>query len=73
VVVIEGIYGRDAWKGSLEEEIDVLPLSANQSLALIPYLLDYLGFCVESVSWMNRVNQRPSTRTKRFVVVAQKP
>lgn len=73
VVVIDGIYGRSAWTGAWEEEIDVLPLSASQSTASTPYLLEAAGFRVETVSWMEAVNARPATKTPRYVVVATKP
>jgi SAM-dependent methyltransferase len=72
VVAIDGAYGRDAWTGVWQEEIDVLPLSATQSLATVPYLLEAAGFKVGSVRWMDAVNAMPSTRTSRYVVVARK-
>jgi SAM-dependent methyltransferase len=73
VMVIDGIYGRDGWTGAFEEEIDVLPLAACQSTATVPYLLEWAGFQVESAGWMNRTNLLPSTRTKRYIIVAIKP
>ncbi|MCC6512132.1 MAG: class I SAM-dependent methyltransferase [Pirellulaceae bacterium] len=73
VVVIDGIYGRDGWTGVWEEEVDVTPLAACQSLATIPYLLEFIGFRVEMVNWMTRTNRLPATRTKRYLVVAKKP
>lgn len=73
VVVVDGIYGRDGWTGVWEEEVDVTPLAACQSLATIPYLLEFIGFRVETVTWMTRVNRLPATRTKRYLVVAKKP
>jgi len=72
-VVIDGTYGRDSWSGKWEEEIDALPLSAHQSLALVPYLLEQAGFEIESVGPMTAVNARPSTRTPRYAAVARKP
>jgi len=72
VVAIDGAYGRDAWTGVWQEEIDVLPLSATQSSATLPYLLEAAGFKVESVRWMDAVNALPSTKTARYVVVARK-
>jgi SAM-dependent methyltransferase len=72
VVVIDGAYGRDAWTGVWQEEIDVLPLSATQSTATVPYLLEAAGFTVEAVRWMDAVNAMPSTKTARYVVVARK-
>jgi SAM-dependent methyltransferase len=73
VVVIDGAYGRDAWQGDWAEEVDVLPLAATQSLATVPYLLDLAGFRIEAVDWMTAVNALPSTRTRRYMVVARRP
>ncbi len=72
VVVIDGLYARAAWTGIWQEEVDVLPLSACQSTALVPYLLEAAGFRVEAVQCMEAVNELPSTKTKRYVVVARK-
>lgn len=72
-IVMEGIYGRDGWTGIWAEEVDVTPLSACQSLATVAYLMEAVGFSVESVRWMERTNRLPSTRTKRYLVVATKP
>jgi hypothetical protein len=72
VVVIEGLYGRSAWTGIWQEEVDVLPLSACQGTATVPYLLEVAGFRVEAVQLMDAVNRRPCTRTPRYVVVARK-
>jgi SAM-dependent methyltransferase len=72
VLVIEGIYGRDAWIGAWSEEVDVLPLSATQSRATVPYLLEVAGFRVEAVRWLDTVNRRPATRTPRYAVLARR-
>jgi SAM-dependent methyltransferase len=72
VVVIDGVYERSSWAGIWEEDVDVLPLSACQSTALVPYLLEIAGFRIEAVRWMEAVNKLSSTRTKRYVVVARK-
>jgi SAM-dependent methyltransferase len=72
VVVIDGLYGRDGWAGRWEEEIDALPLSASQSMAAIPYLLEASGFRIEVVERMTAVNALPTTRTPRYIVVARK-
>jgi len=72
VVVIDGIYGRDAYTGNSREDVDLFPLSSTQSLATVPYLLETAGFRVEAVGWMEAVNRRPKTRTPRYVVVARK-
>ena len=72
VVLIDGLYGRNAWTGRWEEEVDALPLSACQTSATVPYLLEAAGFRVNAVERMAQVNARPSTRTTRYVVVATK-
>lgn len=72
VLVIDGLYERAAWSGAWEEEVDVLPVAACQSTALVPYLLEQSGFSVEAVRMMDAVNRRPSTRTPRYLVVARK-
>ncbi len=72
VIVIEGTYARDAWRGDWEEEIDDLPLSSTQSLATIPYLLEKVGFEIDSVQWMESTNRMPITRTPRYLVTAIK-
>jgi SAM-dependent methyltransferase len=72
-VVIDGLYGRDGWTGRWEDEVDMLPLAATQSMATIPYLLEACGFHVEAVERLAAVNALPTTRTPRYVVVARKP
>jgi SAM-dependent methyltransferase len=72
VVVIDGLYERSGWIGKWEEEIDVLPLSAYQTTALVPYLLEASGFHIDAVERMERANNMPSTKTTRYVVVATK-
>jgi SAM-dependent methyltransferase len=73
VVVIDGLFDRTAWAGKWEEEIDVLPLSACQTTALTPYLLETAGFTVEAVGRMDATNAVPPARVTRYVVVARKP
>ena len=73
VVVIDGLYGRDGWTGQWEAEVDVLPLSACQTTALTPYLLEVAGFRIDAVELMQATNARPCTKTPRYVVVATKP
>jgi SAM-dependent methyltransferase len=73
VIVVEGAYTRAAWTGVGEEFADLFPVSSNQSLALIPYLLEVAGFRVEKVRWMQKVNRLPGTRTPRYLVHATKP
>ena len=70
VVLIDGLYGRDAWRGRWEEEVDVLPLSATQTRATAAYLLEAAGLRVDTVAAMPRTNAGPATRTERYVVVA---
>lgn len=72
VVVLDGLYDRDAWSGAWEPLVDLLPLSACRTMATVPYLLSQCGFRVEHVGWMKAINARPSTRTPRYLVVARK-
>ena len=72
IVVIDGLYDRSAWQGGWEDEVDVLPLSACQSTAVVPYLLEVAGFRIDTVQHMASVNALPTTRTPRYVVVARK-
>ncbi len=71
VILIDGFYERSAWSGKWTDEVDQLPASACQSLAMAPYLLETAGFQIAAVSLMSRTNARPSTRTKRYLVVAR--
>ena len=73
VVLIDGLYGRTAWSGIWEEEVDVLPMSACLTTALAPYLLEKAGFRIEAVERMRRANERPTTMTTRYVVVGRRP
>ena len=73
VIAIDGFYGRSAWTGMFEPEVDLLPLSACQSMATMPYLLEKVGFQIEAVELMTATNKLPATRTTRYVVVASKP
>lgn len=73
VIVIDGFYGRSAWTEMFEEEVDLLPLSACQSMATVPYLLEKVGFRIQSVNLMAETNKMPATRTTRYAVVARKP
>ena len=72
VIAIDGLYGRDAWQGDWAEEVDVLPLAACQSMATVPYLLESVGFRIRTVQRMAAVNLLPTTRTPRYVVVAER-
>jgi SAM-dependent methyltransferase len=72
VLVLDATFGRDGWGGAWGELVDMLPLSCTQSLATIPYLLEVVGFRIQHVGWMHRVNALPSTRTPRYFVVASR-
>ncbi len=72
ILAIDGFYGRSAWTPMFEVEVDLLPLSACQSLATLPYLLEKVGFQIDSVKLMEATNKMPATRTTRYVVVAHK-
>jgi SAM-dependent methyltransferase len=71
VVLIDGLFDRSAWAGKFEVELDVMPLSTGQSTALVPYLLESVGFSIRAVEPMRTVNVLG--RFTRYVVVALKP
>ncbi|MBL8889270.1 MAG: class I SAM-dependent methyltransferase [Planctomycetaceae bacterium] len=73
VVVMDGLFDRGDWSGEWSGLVDQLPLSACGTTATVPYLLEQAGFQVEHVGLMEHTNARPSTRTKRYLVVASKP
>jgi len=73
IVVLDGLFDRSSWNGKWEEEVDTFPISACQTTALTPYLLESVGFHIEAVEWMEATNKMPATRTKRYMVVASKP
>lgn len=73
VVVMDGLFDRCDWKGEWEGFVDHLPLSACRTTATVPYLLEQIGFHVQHVGLMDHTNAMPSTRTKRYIVVASKP
>lgn len=72
LIVIDGLYNRQDWTGTLECELDELPFSACRTVAMAPYLLEAVGFDVSTVKWMEATNTMPSTRTQRYVVIARK-
>ncbi len=73
VVVMDGLYDRDAWSGCWPGVVDTLPLSACRTTATVPYLLEVAGFRIDSVGPMERTNALPTTRTQRYIVAATKP
>lgn len=73
VLVMDGLFDRADWQGEWSGLVDQLPLSASGTMAAVPYLLQQVGFHVEHVGMMEHTNARPSTRTKRYLVVASKP
>lgn len=72
VVVMDGLFDRDAWSGVWEGAVDTLPLSACRTTATVPYLLEQVGFRIDSVGPMLATNALPSTRTRRYIVTATK-
>jgi ubiquinone/menaquinone biosynthesis C-methylase UbiE len=72
VVAIDGLYDRDAWSGAWEGMVDQLPLAACRTMATVPYLMERSGFEIQHVGWMHATNQRPLSRTPRYMVVARK-
>ena len=72
VVVLDGLFDRDAWSGAWEGFVDHLPLSACQTMATVPYLLEQTGFWINFVGLMQHTNALPATQTTRYMVVATK-
>lgn len=72
VVVMDALLRRENWPGRWAPFVDALPLSACDSMATVPYLLERCGFEVLSVSLMNRCNAIANSPTKRFMIVARK-
>ncbi len=70
VLLIDGFYSRSAWSSLATDFADCLPLAANQSLATVPYLLETVGFTVSHAGMMDASNALPSTRTEKYLVVA---
>jgi SAM-dependent methyltransferase len=73
IVVMDGLFDRDAWTGNWDGVVDMLPLSACRTTATVPYLLEQCGFQIDFTGFMESTNALPSTRTKRYMVVATKP
>lgn len=73
VVVMDGLFDRHAWSGNWDGMVDKLPLSACQTTATVPYLLEQTGFRIDFVGLMDNTNALPSTRTQRYMVAATKP
>lgn len=72
VVVMDGLFDRDAWTGMWEGIVDTLPLSACRTTATVPYLLEQVGFRIDHVGPMFQTNALPSTQTRRYIVSATK-
>ena len=72
LVVIDGLYDRDAWTGKWSWAVDQLPLSACRSTATVPYLLEQVGFNIEYAGPAVETNKLASTRTERYLVVASR-
>ena len=72
LVVMDGLFDRSAWSGKWDGMVDTLPLSACRTTATVPYLLEQIGFRIDSVGPMSNTNALSSTRTQRYIVVATK-
>lgn len=70
LLLVEGLFGREAWTGDFAQQVDHLPLAACQSLATLPYLLEAAGFQVAHVGRMAALNALPGSRFERCLVVA---
>ena len=73
VVVMDGLFDRDAWSGTWDGMVDTLPLSACRTTATVPYLLEQVSFHIDHVGPMVHTNELVSTRTPRYIVAATKP
>lgn len=73
LVIMDGLFDRDAWTGKWSWAVDQLPLSACRSRATVPYLLEQVGFNVDYSGPATETNKLPSTRTERYLVIATKP
>jgi ubiquinone/menaquinone biosynthesis C-methylase UbiE len=73
VIVMDGLFDRDAWSGTWDGMVDTLPLSACRTTATVPYLLEQVGFHIDHVGPMVHTNELVSTRTPRYIVAATKP
>lgn len=72
VIVMDGMFDRSSWSDSWADWVDQLPTSCIRSLATIPYLMELAGFQVLNSVYMDNTNARPSTRTKRLMVIARR-
>lgn len=72
VIVMDGLFDRDAWSGRWDGIVDSLPLSACRTTATVPYLLEQVGFRIDAVGPMDVTNSLSSTRTQRYIVAATK-
>ncbi|QDV27037.1 hypothetical protein Q31a_54180 [Aureliella helgolandensis] len=72
VIVMDGLFNREDWSGRWKGVVDTLPLSACRTMATLPYMLEQAGFRIDHVGLMDATNALPSTRTKRYMVVATK-
>lgn len=73
VLLVDGLFDRNAWGGKWADELHVFPLSATQSMALVPYLLESVGFVVQAVARMEATQALTTNGVERYLVVAQKP
>ena len=72
VVVMDGLFDRDAWSEEWDGIVDTLPLSACRTTATVPYLLEQVGFRIDHVGPMVHTNALSSIRTTRYIVSATK-
>jgi SAM-dependent methyltransferase len=70
LLIVEGLFGREAWSGPWAQEVDAYPLAANASLALLPYLLERSGFRIHHVGLMARA--KALSPHPRQLVLAQR-
>lgn len=71
VCVVDGLLDRTAWDDWGPNAVDQLPLAANQSPALLPYLLQYSGFEILTVKRLPRMDAILGGRHPRYLVKAR--
>lgn len=70
--IVEGLLERSAWEDWGSHAIDHLPLACNQSLALLPYLLECSGFEIEVVRRLPEMDAILGGRHPRYMVKARR-
>jgi SAM-dependent methyltransferase len=73
LILMDGMFERESYRGENVRLLDQIPLSTQRNLALVPYLLEKSGFCIDRVTLLEATNRLPHVRTPRYGVLAHKP